>query len=294
MNRGQGIASFGVKSKDFPILEFNSADKAYQNTALLGFRTFLQGSRGSRKILTEPFSPLFTNFESSNNDDVTGFSAKVDRLPKRFMYIGANEVQVREIDWINKIETNISFFVLPEEDFGALVKRTTITNIDTQTVLKISVLDGLARIEPAGGVMNKKLKNIGRTLEGWMGVYQPYNDSLGMPFYRLSTEASDTEAVKVERAGHYCLSVLEDDDQPLLLPIIFDTSKVFGEDTMMLRPVELETNSVDEILARPQYGFAKTSSAFAACKFPYPRFTVFLCHMQRLSHQIIPSERNRD
>jgi len=266
VNRGQGIASFGVKSKDFPILEFNSADKAYQNTALLGFRTFLQGSRGSRKILTEPFSPLFTNFESSNNDDVTGFSAKVDRLPKRFMYIGANEVQVREIDWINKIETNISFFVLPEEDFGALVKRTTITNIDTQTVLKISVLDGLARIEPAGGVMNKKLKNIGRTLEGWMGVYQPYNDSLGMPFYRLSTEASDTEAVKVERAGHYCLSVLEDDDQPLLLPIIFDTSKVFGEDTMMLRPVELETYSVDEILARPQYGFAKTSSAFAALK----------------------------
>lgn len=142
--------------------------------------------------------------------------------------------------------------------------------------------------------MNKKLKNIGRTLEGWMGVYQPYNDSLGMPFYRLSTEASDTEAVKVERAGHYCLSVLEDDDRPLLLPIIFDTSKVFGEDTMMLRPVELETNSVDEILGRPQYGFAKTSSAFAACKFPYPRFTVFLCHMQRLSHQIMPSERNRD
>jgi hypothetical protein len=131
VNRGQGIASFGIKSKDFPIMEYNSANKAYQNTALLGFRTFMQGSRGSSKILTEPFSPLNTDFASSNSDKATGFLATADRLPKRYMYIGANEVQVREVDISNEIETNVSFFVLPEEDFGALVKRTIITNTPT-------------------------------------------------------------------------------------------------------------------------------------------------------------------
>jgi hypothetical protein len=46
VNRGQGIASFGVASKDFPLLEFNSANKAYQLTPYIGFRTFIQGSRG--------------------------------------------------------------------------------------------------------------------------------------------------------------------------------------------------------------------------------------------------------
>lgn len=268
VNRGQGIAAFGVKSKEYPILEFNSANKAYQNTALVGFRTFLQGSRGSHNFLTEPFSPLYTNFDTASDAKETGFSAKVDRMPKRYMYVGANEVQVREVDFSNKIETNVSFFVLPEEDFAALVKRTTITNFD-KTVLKVSVLDGLARIEPAGGMMNKNLKNIGRTLEGWMGVYHPYNNSLQMPFYRLSTEASDTATVKVEEAGHYCLSVLESADQPRLLPIVYDTAKVFGEDTMLLRPVKLESNSLQQILAKPQYGFAKTSSAFAACKLSF-------------------------
>ena len=266
VNRGQGIASFGIKSKDFPIMEYNSANKAYQNTALLGFRTFMQGSRGSSKILTEPFSPLNTDFASSNSDKATGFLATADRLPKRYMYIGANEVQVREVDISNEIETNVSFFVLPEEDFGALVKRTIITNTDMHSILKISVLDGLARIEPSGGKMDKNLKNTGRSLEGWMGVYHPYNNSLHMPFYRLSAEPSDTVAVKMEEAGHYCLSVSEMNNGPHLLPILFDTAKVFGEDTMMLRPVALESKTIAEILKNPQHAFAKTSSAFAACK----------------------------
>ncbi|MCP4685523.1 MAG: hypothetical protein GY867_08735, partial [bacterium] len=32
VNRGQAIASFGVESKDNPIMEFLPANKAYQNT----------------------------------------------------------------------------------------------------------------------------------------------------------------------------------------------------------------------------------------------------------------------
>ena len=51
VNRGQGVASFGFKSKDYPILEFNPANKAYQLTPYIGFRTFLKGSIESR-ILT--------------------------------------------------------------------------------------------------------------------------------------------------------------------------------------------------------------------------------------------------
>ena len=43
VNRGQGIASFGLASKDFPIMEFNTANKAYQVTPTLDFVPSLRG-----------------------------------------------------------------------------------------------------------------------------------------------------------------------------------------------------------------------------------------------------------
>lgn len=257
LNRGQGIASFGFQSKDTPIMEFNPANKAYQSTPFLGFRTFLQVSRRSRSFLVEPFSPLTTR-----HAQLSGVGA----LPKRFMYVGANEMQIREVDDTRGIETNVTYFMLPEEDFGAFAKRTTITNLG-RDALTLAVLDGLAKIEPAGGKLDNYLKNMGRTLEGWMGVYQPYNDTTKMPFFRLSMLPGDTASVVVQKAGHWCLSVLENEDpngDPDFLPVIYDVSKVFGDDTTLLTPVNLYSKSVADILEEPQYGFAKTASAFAA------------------------------
>jgi len=118
--------------------------------------------------------------------------------------------------------------------------------------------------------MDQLLKNMGRTLEAWMGVYSPYNDTLQMPFYRLSMQPSDTASVTVQEAGHWCLSVLEtnSDDptqEPILLPIVFDPSRVFGGDTTLVRPLHLYGNSITHIVRKEQqYGLAKTASAFAA------------------------------
>mmetsp|Transcript_52127 Transcript_52127/g.156464 ORF Transcript_52127/g.156464 Transcript_52127/m.156464 type:complete len:1307 (-) Transcript_52127:86-4006(-) len=254
-NRGQCIASFGFKSKNYPIMEFSSANKAYQNTATLGFRTFIQGRRGAHSFFAEPFAPSKTRFK--------GLPDEMHLLPKRFMYVGANELQISETDFQTHTETNVTYYTLPEEDFGAFVRRTTITNLDKEQPLHLSLLDGLAKIEPAGGKIDDQLKNIGRTLEGFFGVYQAHEDVKTMPFFRMSTESGDTAAVKVQQDGHYVLSFIEEENS-WLLPIVFDTNKVFGEDTMMLRPVGLQTSSVADILNGPQYGFAKTSSAFAA------------------------------
>lgn len=49
-----------------------------------------------------------------------------------------------------------------------------------------------------------------------------------------------------------------------LLPIVFDINKVFGGTTSLETPRGLHASSVQEILDNPQYGDAKTSSAFAA------------------------------
>src|SRR5258706_16133734 len=54
-NRGQAVASFGVNNKDGSMLEFLPANKAYQATPLLGFRTFVSMSN-QKGIWHEPFS----------------------------------------------------------------------------------------------------------------------------------------------------------------------------------------------------------------------------------------------
>jgi len=185
------------------------------------------------------------------------------------MYIGPSEMRIQEVDSAHGIETNVTYFVLPEEDFGAFVRRTTITNTaKKKEPLVLSALDGLARMEPSGGQLDGYLKDMGKTLEGFMNVYSPYENGLDMPFFRLSSQPSDTEATTVQEAGHYCLSMIErnDEEYSTLLPIIFDPSKVFGDDTALLRPVHLMSRTVGDIIREPQYGSAKTPSAFAAGK----------------------------
>lgn len=254
VNRGQAMATFGTESKDYPMLEFNSANKAYQLTPFVGFRTFVRGTRGSTEFQIEPFAP-----ETSRNLDVEDNTD----LPKRILYVGTNEVEIQEIDGTHGLTTNVQYFILPEEDFASLVRRTTLTNTGKDN-LTIDVLDGLAKMEPFGGALDWGLKSMGRTLEGWMGVYH-VDDTLTMPFYKLSTEPSDSASVKIEESGHYCLSFIESADEDAeLLPVVYDTTKIFGKATSLDMPLGLSASSVGEILANPQYGWAKTSSAFAA------------------------------
>jgi hypothetical protein len=237
-------------------LEFNPANKAYQVTPYLGFRSFVRGTRSSKTSFDiEPFAPARSRILDDENDDPD--------KPKRIMFVGTNEMEVQEIDAVSGLTTSILYFVLPEEDFGALIRRATYTNTGNSKVT-VDILDGLARLEPSGGLLDWALKNMGRTLEGWMGVYQ-IGPNLTMPFYKMSTEPSDTASVKIEEAGHYCLAFIETNETAAeLLPIVFDTSKVFGRTTSLQRPSGLLNSSVTEILSNPQYGDAKTSSAFAA------------------------------
>merc|ERR1719421_1999143 len=44
VNRGQGMATFGVENKDGGIALFQTAEKTYQVTPYLGFRTLLKGT----------------------------------------------------------------------------------------------------------------------------------------------------------------------------------------------------------------------------------------------------------
>jgi len=258
VNRGQGISTFGTESKEFPMLEFNAANKAYQLTPFIGFRTFIRGSRGLRKesFNVEPFAPANSRNPDKKGDDPS--------KPKRVMFVGNNEMEIRETDSVNAITTSVEYFVLPEEKFASLIRRSTFKN-DGSGPLTLDILDGLAKMEPVGGKLDWGLKNMGRTLEGWFGVYHPEGGNLTMPFYKMSTEPSDSASVVIEHGGHYCLAFIESEDSTTeLLPIIFDTTKIFGKTSSLQHPSGLDASSVRDLVANPQFGFARTSSAFAA------------------------------
>ena len=153
VNRGQGISTFGTATKDYPLPEFNSANKAYQLTPYIGFRTFVRGTRMMSSFETEPFSPSRTRNLLDPKDD--------PEKPKRILYVGTNEVEIQELDGASGLTTNVQYFIMPDEDFGALVRRATFTN-SGDSDLTVDILDGLAKMEPFGGKLDWSLKVMGR------------------------------------------------------------------------------------------------------------------------------------
>ena len=51
VNRGQGIAAFGLGDKNTPIMEFQPFDKACATVPYLGFRTFIHNDGQVHEIL---------------------------------------------------------------------------------------------------------------------------------------------------------------------------------------------------------------------------------------------------
>ncbi len=243
VNRGQGIAAFGVESKDRPLMEFQPAQRAYQTTPLLGFRTFLRGSRGKCSWTHEPFSPWAS--EGAHRD----------------MFIGMNELEIEERCESLGLQVNILYFLLPGEPFAALVRRVQFTNRSSET-LALEVLDGLPALIPFG-VEDGALKHMGRTLEAWMEVV---NHTERLPFYRLKASPGDSLHVHTFEAGHFALAALDG----ALLPAIVDPYLVFGEETALTFPPTFRVAGLAPLLSARQVTEGRTPCAFFAASLEIP------------------------
>lgn len=172
VNRGQVITSFGLKNKDGGISLFETAEKAYQNTPLLGFRTFVKGSRmiqqeshrGNSESTTRTcwqYQPFFPDADSGVvvQSETISVNAKdgADRIkasvvntdlgdspipPKRTrdMHTGKNEIEIIEHEPTLGLKTNVLYHTTTDEDFPALIRRVTFTNTG----------DGLLDLEALG------------------------------------------------------------------------------------------------------------------------------------------------
>ncbi|MGD8966226.1 MAG: cellobiose phosphorylase [Anaerolineae bacterium] len=235
VNRGQAIASFGIDNKDNPIMEFEPANKAYQTTPYGGFRTFLKLKRGTDRGFYEPFAPW------NAGDDAQ-------------MYIGMNELELQATSAEHGVQTNVLYFTLPGEPFAGLVRQVTVTNLGNAP-LGLEILDGMARVMPYG-VDNRGLKEMGRTTEAWMAVF---NLEEGVPFYRFQASAGDTAEVSEIQAGHFYLAF--DGSGRRLSPFV-DPVVVFGQNTALSAPDAFLQQPLANLSERRQITTGRTPCGF--------------------------------
>lgn len=201
VNRGQAIASFGVRNKDGAFLEFFPADKAYQLTASRGFRTFVKIDDGKQIIEYEPFQRCAGN-------DV-----------KQRLLISAHEVGIEECHPRLGLSFRTDTFTLPQAPVAGLLRRVEIHNASDKT-LRLDIVDGLPQVLPYA--MNQWIvKFMSCTSEAFMRVENLQHD---MPFYRLKVWPTDTPQVEPVIAGHFFAGFLNGK----CTRAIVDAETVFG------------------------------------------------------------------
>ena len=238
VNRGQAITSFGVDNKDHPIMEFQPANKAYQITPYLGFRTFIKILDADGPIIYEPFAAGSRNREQQ-------------------MIISLNELELHEQHLTRGMQVEVLYFILPEERIAGLIRQVRISNLAGQPV-QLEILDGLPVIIPYG-VSNKDLKEHNRTIEAWMEIY---NQERNIPFFRLRSTLGDTAEVKPIQAGNFALASAIQGEIGYQLAAIVNPEMVFGQNTSLSFPEKFQQNSLAELLRQPQLACGKTPCAF--------------------------------
>ena len=238
VNRGQAIASFGVGSKDMPIMEFQPANKAYQTVPYTGFRTFIKVCDAADGFY-EPFS------------------ASARPAPTRRMFIGPSEIELEETSPTRGLQVNVLYFTLPGEPFAGLVRQVTVRNVSARPVT-LEILDGLPIVIPCG-LNDTMLKKISRTAEAWMAVF---NLDAGVPFYRVQASVGDEAEVEAIEEGHFYLAFAQGSDLTGLVTIV-DPAIVFGANTALSYPDRFLSHSLAELRATPQATVCRTPCGFA-------------------------------
>ncbi|MCR4695424.1 MAG: hypothetical protein K5773_08910 [Pseudobutyrivibrio sp.] len=216
VNRGQAVVSFGVENKDHSIMEFCPAHTSYQNAKRTGFRTFMR---------------LDGKFRESFYDETVDHS----------MSIEMNCLSVKEDAGV---KTEVTYFVLPEETIGALVRKLVITN-DTDAEMSLEFVDGMPALIPYG-VSLDSMKNMAQLSKAWMQVE---NLETKVPCFRVRASMADTASVSTVDGSNFALAV---DKEGKLCDVIVDNDVLFAYDNSLDKPVELLTSGVDEILAKKQ------------------------------------------
>ncbi len=216
VNRGQCMATFGVNNKDYSIMEFQPANKAYRQTSLEGFRTFYKIKKADGTIaFYEPFQNHADNMKQ--------------KISQR-MLITSYDFKLEDINNELGIKTEVMFATLPGENLPALMRSVTITNIGNADIA-VEVLDGMPVIIPYY-LINQDMKNESNLRQAWMSA----DTDEGLAFYRIKALPYDTVETVLLEGGNFYLNFQFDGDTMKRSQTIVDPSLVFGNITDMTYP----------------------------------------------------------
>ena len=219
VNRGQCISCFGSENKDNSIMEFVPAHQAYVHTGRLGYRTFIRMEEDC--------------FEAFTKDDIP-----------HTMYVDQNTLSIEERDEAHKLTTAVTYFTLPEEKVGALVRKVTFTNTGKDT-LRFSYLDGCPAIVPFG-ISQDNMKNMTQTAKAWMQVEDVEECK---PYFRVRASLADSTKVTAIEGGNFSVAV--DNNGTRLQPVV-DCEAVFAYDTSYAIPHVFVEEGIQGVLGKKQ------------------------------------------
>jgi len=243
VNRGQGLSSFGIESKDKAIVEFQPANKAYRLSSTAGFRTFLKIKDGQKQKFYEPFANSL---------------ASAYKVHQRMLITG-HDLTIEEINATLGLKVTVNYFTMPQEPYAALVRHVTIENTGRKK-LDIQCVDGLPAINPYG-LKDWLSKNMSRTVEAWMTVHNIKNKA---PFYQLKVEVADTPQVTPINEGNFYFAF--DSGSCKMLDMIVEAACVFGQASDFLVPENFLQQKNFTAPAR-QETTNRTPSAMSVCRF---------------------------
>ena len=209
VNRGQCISSFGMNNKDYSIMEFLPANKAYRQTSLQGFRTFLKikDTITNKTIYYEPFQDNYNN--------------KIYNIEQK-MYITSYDFKLEEINMTLGFKIEVMFCTLAGEKFPGLIRKVDITNISDKN-LQFEILDGMPIVIPYY-LINNDMKNESNLRQAWMSV-DNYNT---LPFYRIKALPYDTPETVLMEGGNFFLNFDFKEGQINFSKTIVEPTLVFG------------------------------------------------------------------
>lgn len=233
-NRGQGMNSFGIDNKGNAIMEFNSANTAFENTTVKGFRTFL-------KIDGEYYEPFF----------------KYEKEAKRQIRMNKNSFKIIETNEKYGIEVTVNYFILPNESIGALIRQVSVKNI-SDAVKEIEVIDGLPKIITYG-ISNGEFKEMSNLFKSWAYIKNIDNK---VPYYTLRASTKDSAEVSDVEGGYYYLTIKDGQ----LQDVIYDVDTVFGYDLSLMTPVKFIDGGIEAVKAKKQCFANKVPCGFTPFK----------------------------
>ncbi len=218
VNRGQCMATFGVRDKDHSILEFDSANLHYRRIFQEGFRTFIK-CKGIESIY-EPFS-------------LQGTEKRNTTLIQK-----ASSLAIEEINEDAQLAIRVVYFTVPNEDFGALVRRVTIKNFSDKK-RSYEILDGLPKVVPYGRI-HFLLKHMPFITDGYLEIN---NLKENTPYFTLANVPTDEAETKFVEFGNYCIGFSNYQGTKSFTKKIVDPKLIFDEYLDFARPYRFEDDS---------------------------------------------------